>query len=261
MNSPITEENSPRSSPIGSSPGGSSTSSKHSSHTLEQSNTISYDLVAQNLRSEPPRKRLKTDENESETAHISTDIQLDELTGNTVGEEELNLLIPIFENEPIDIEDVRLKLNELGINLPTLPAEEDFLTTENMFNSQDVNFPVKMKSISTYQLNRNLTLTIGIVILTQLIKVPNGIISLEDAKEYNLYEGIIDEWSKYFNIENIYFISLNMQIFAFIESTLFPYWRYRSFMDVSYPMEWRNGFKIQKPNERTSTIWPWSSII
>ena len=160
MNSPITEENSPRSSSIGSSPGGSSTSSKHSSHTLEQSNTISYDLVAQNLRSEPPRKRLKTDENKSETAHISTDIQLDELTGNTVGEEELNLLIPIFENEPIDIEDVRLKLNELGINLPTLPAEEDFLTTENMFNSQDVNFPVKMKSISTYQLNRNLTLSL-----------------------------------------------------------------------------------------------------
>ena len=68
MNSPITEENSPRSSSIGSSPGGSSTSSKHSSHTLEQSNTISYDLVAQNLRSEPPRKRLKTDENKSETA-------------------------------------------------------------------------------------------------------------------------------------------------------------------------------------------------
>ena len=259
MHNLVTEENSPRSSSMGSSPNGSSTSSKHSRHTLEQSNTISYDLVAQNLRTEPPRKRLKT--NESETAHISPDIQLDELTGNTVDEEELNFLIPIFENDPIDLEDLRLKLNGLGINSSKLPAEEDFLTTENMFNSQDVNFPVNMKSISTYQLNQNLTLTIGIVILTQLIKVPNGIISLEDAKEYNLYEGIIDEWSKYFNIENIYFISLNMQIFAFIESTLFPYWRYRSFMDVSYPMEWRNGFKIQKPNERTSTIWPWSSII
>ena len=261
MDSPSTEENSPRTSSTGSSPSGSSTSSKHSSHTLEQSNTISY-LVAQNfLRAEPPRKRLKTNEDESETAHTSTDIQLDDLTGNTVDEEELNFLIPTFENDPIDIEDLRLKLIELEINIQKLPTEEDFLTTENMFNSQDVNFPVKMKSISTYQLNRNLTLTIGIVILTQLIKIPNGIISLEDAKEYNLYEGIIDEWSKYFNIENIYFISLNMQIFAFIESTLFPYWRYRSFMDVSYPMEWRNGFKIQKPNEVTSIIWPWSSII
>ena len=130
-----------------------------------------------------------------------------------------------------------------------------------MFNSPDVTFPVKMKSISTYQLNQSLTLTIGIVILTQLIKIPNGIISLEDAKEYNLYEGIIDDWSKYFNIENIHFISLNMQVFVFIESTIFPYWRHRSFMDVSYPMEWRNGFKIQKPNEVTSIIWPWSSII
>ena len=171
---------------MGSSPNGSSTSSKHSRHTLEQSNTISYDLVAQNLRTEPPRKRLKT--NESETAHISPDIQLDELTGNTVDEEELNFLIPIFENDPIDLEDLRLKLNGLGINSSKLPAEEDFLTTENMFNSQDVNFPVHMKSISTYKLNQNVTLTIGI--LSRQLNLPNGIISLEEAQEYNLYEGI-----------------------------------------------------------------------
>ena len=258
MDSPITEENSPRTSSMGSSPSSSSTSSKHSSHTLEQSNTISYDLVAQNsLRTEPPRKRLKTNEDESETAHTSTDIQLDDLTGNTVNEEELNFLIQLFENDPIDIEDLRLKLNGLGIHSPTLPAEENFLTTENMFNSQDVHFPVKMKAISTYQLNQNLTLTIGILI-TQLIDIPNGLISVEDAKEYNLYEGVIDEWGKHFNIVNIHFISMDMQVFVFIESTLFPYWRYRSFMDVSYPMEWRNGFKIQKPSEVTSIIWPWS---
>ena len=88
MHNLVTEENSPRSSSMGSSPNGSSTSSKHSRHTLEQSNTISYDLVAQNLGTEPTRNRLKTNENESETAHISTDIRLDELTGNTVDEEE-----------------------------------------------------------------------------------------------------------------------------------------------------------------------------
>ena len=199
MNSPITEENSPRSS--GSSPGSSSTSSKHSSHTLEQSNTISYDLVAQNLlRTEPPNKRLKTNGDESETAHISTD----ELTGNTVDEDELNFLNPIFENDPIDIEYLRLKLIELEINIQKLPTEEDFLTTENMFNSQDVTFPVHMQSISTYRLNQNVTLTIGI--LSRQLNLLNGIISLEDAQEYNLYEGVIDEWSKHFNIENIHFI-------------------------------------------------------
>ena len=251
MDNPVTEENSLRSSSMGSSPGGSSTSSKHSSHTLEQSNTISYDLVAQNLlRTEPPNKRLKTNGDESETAHISTD----ELTGNTVDEDELNFLNPIFENDPIDIEYLRLKLIELEINIQKLPTEEDFLTTENMFNSQDVTFPVHMQSISTYRLNQNVTLTIGI--LSRQLNLPNGIISLEDAQEYNLYEGVIDEWSKHFNIENIHFISVDMQVFVFIESTIFPYWRYRSFMDVSYPMEWRNGFKIQKPNEVTSIIWP-----
>ena len=36
---------------------------------------------------------------------------------------------------------------------------------------------------------------------------------------------------------------------------VFPYWRYRSFMDVSRPMIWRNGRKIIKPSEVTSTIW------
>ena len=188
MDSPSTEENSPRTSSTGSSPSGSSTSSKHSSHTLEQSNTISY-LVAQNfLRAEPPRKRLKTNEDESETAHTSTDIQLDDLTGNTVDEEELNHLIELFVNDPIDIEYLRLKLIELEINIQKLPTGEEFLTTENMFNSQDVNFPVHMKSISTYKLNHNVTLTIGI--LSRQLNLPNGIISLEEAQEYNLYEGI-----------------------------------------------------------------------
>ena len=254
MDSPSTEENSPRSSSMGNSPGGSSTSSKHSSHTLEQSNTILYDLVPENLsRSEPPNKKLKTDEYEPETENTLIDHQLDEFTGNTVDEEELNNLIEHF---PIDIENLRLRLMELGKHVPTLPAEESFLTSQNMFNSQEVTFPVNMKSVSTYQLNQNLTLTIGIVVVTQLINIPNGLISVEDTKEYNLYEGVIDEWSKHFNIENIYFISVDMQIFVFIESTIFPYWRYRSFMSVSLPMEWRNGCKIYKPNEATSTIWP-----
>ena len=259
MNSPTTEENSPRNSSIGSSPGASSTSSKHSSHTLEQINTISYDLVAQNfLKTEPPRKRLKTNENESETANTSTDIQLDEFTGNTVDEEELNNLITSFENDPIDIEEIGLKMNGLGINVPTLPVEGEFLTTQNMFKSQDINLSVKMKSVSTYKLNQNLTLTIGILSCDHPLDLPNGIVSLEDAQEYNLYEGVIDEWSKHFNIENIHFISVDLQIFVLIESTIFPYWRYRSFMDILYPMEWRNGCKIQKPSKTTSIIWPWS---
>ena len=244
---------------MGSSPGGSSTSSKHSSHTLEQSNTISYDLVPENLsRTEPPNKKLKTDENESETENTLIDHQLDEFTGNTVDEEELNNLIEHF---PIDIENLRLRLLELGIHMPTLPAEESFLTSKNMFNSQEDIFPINMKSVSTYQLNQNLTLTIGIVVVTQLINIPNGLISVEDAKGYSLYEGVIEEWRKHFNIENIQFISVDKQVFVLIESTIFPYWRYRSFMDKSYPMEWRNGFKIKKPNEATSIIWLWSSII
>ena len=259
MDSPSTEENSPRNSSIGSSSGGSSTSSKQSSHTLEQSNTSSYDLVAENFtRTEPPNKKLKTDEDESGTRNTLIDYQLDEFTGNTVDEEELNNLI---ENFPIDIENLRLRLMELGIHVPTLPAEESFLTSENMFNSQEHTFPVNMKCISTYQLNQNLTLTIGIVVVAQLINIPNGLISVEDAKGYSLYEGVIDEWSKQFNIENIQFISVDKQVFVLIESTIFPYWRYRSFMDKSYPMEWRNGFKIKKPNEAISIIWLWSSII
>ena len=259
MDSPGTEENSPRSNSTESSPNGSSTSSKHSSHTLEQSNTKSYDYVfATSSKTEPPRKRLKTNENESEIEIMPAENQLDELTGNTVDEKELNLLIPLFENDPIYIEDLRLKMIELDVNIQKLPTEEDFLTTENLFNSRDVNFPVKMKSISTYKLNQNSTLTIGKVLTTQLIDIPNGLISVEHAKEYNLYEGVIDEWSKHFNLENIHFISMDMEIFVFIETNIFPSWRYRSFMDVLYPMEWRNGCKIHKPSKATSIIWPWS---
>ena len=50
-------------------------------------------------------------------------------------------------------------------------------------------------------------------------------------------------------------IPVGVQTCDFIEPTVFPYWRYRSFMDVSRPMIWRNGRKIIKPSEVTSTIW------
>ena len=126
------------------SPGGRSTSSKHSNHTLEQSNTISISPS----RTEPPRKRLKTNENESETVTQSAENKFDDYTGNTVPEDELRFIIPTFENDPIDLEDLRLRLLALGINNIALPANEAFLTTENMFHSQDVAFPVKMESIS-----------------------------------------------------------------------------------------------------------------
>ena len=101
-----------------------------------------------------------------------------------------------------------------------------------------------------------MTLTIGTILLPQ--RVPYGIISLEKAKEYNLYEGVFDEWKKNFEIENIYFISVDMQIFVLIESSLFPDRRWRSYIDVSSPMEWRNGSRIHKPSEKNSIIWPWS---
>ena len=242
---------------MGSSPGGSSTSSKHSSHTLEQSNIILYGLAAENLlRSEPPQKRLKTEEkDESDTKNILTDNQFEDFIGNTFDEEEHSLLAQLVVNDPI--ENLGLRLMELGINVQTLPDHQDFLTTQDMFNSQDVPFPVNMKSISTYQLNQNRTLTIGTILLTQL-NLPNGIISLEESKEYNLYEGVFEEWSKNFEIENIYFISVDTQIYVFIESTIFPYWRWRSYIDVSYPTEWSNDCRIHNPSQKTSIIWPWS---
>ena len=154
-------------------------------------------------------------------------------------------------------------LMELAMNLPTLPPEEYLLTTENMFNSQDTPFPVNMKSTSTYQLNQNMTLTIGTIILPQPMNVPwwHRKISLEKAKEYNLYEGVFDEWKKKFEIESIYFISVDMQFFVLIASSMFPDWRWRLYIDVSYPMEWRNGCRIHKPSEKISLIWPWSEII
>ena len=50
-------------------------------------------------------------------------------------------------------------------------------------------------------------------------------------------------------------IPVGVQTCDFIEPTVFPYWRYRSLMDVSRPMKWRNGRKIIKPSEVASTIW------
>ena len=50
-------------------------------------------------------------------------------------------------------------------------------------------------------------------------------------------------------------IPVGVQTCDFIEPTVFPYWRYRSLMDVSFPTEWRNGRKIIKPSEVASTIW------
>ena len=165
MDSPASAENSPGGSPMGSSPG--STSSKHSGHTLEQSNTTPVDAVNVNIRNidivnfevidvyhdenptgaEPPSKKLKTDNDESQTVAQSADNELEDLTGNTVNDEELELFI--FENDPIDIEHLRLRLLELGITEDIkLPADEDFLTTENIFKSQDLAFPISMKTIS-----------------------------------------------------------------------------------------------------------------
>ena len=165
MDSSNNEENSPRSSPMGSSLG--STSSKNSGHTLEQSNTTSVDVVNVNIRNvdivnvevidvyhnenpsgkEPPTKKFKKDNNKSETVGQSADDQQDDLTGNTVNDDELELFT--FENDPIDIEHLRLRFIELGITDDIkLPADEDFLTTENIFKSQDLAFPVNMKTIS-----------------------------------------------------------------------------------------------------------------
>ena len=50
-------------------------------------------------------------------------------------------------------------------------------------------------------------------------------------------------------------IPVGVQTYDFIEPTAFPFWRYRSFMDVSRPMIWRNGRKIIKPTEVASIIW------
>ena len=164
MDSPASAENSPRGSPMGSSPG--STSSKHSGHsTLEQSNTtsvVNVDVVNVNIvnvevidvyhnenptGTEPPTKKFKKDNNKSETVGQSADDQQDDLTGNTVNDDELELFT--FENDPIDIEHLRLRFIELGITDDIkLPADEDFLTTENIFKSQDLAFPVNMKTIS-----------------------------------------------------------------------------------------------------------------
>ena len=48
---------------------------------------------------------------------------------------------------------------------------------------------------------------------------------------------------------------VGMKTCDLMEPTTYPYWRYRTFTDVSYPMKWRNGRKITEPSEVTSTIW------
>ena len=246
-------------SPIENSSSSSSTSSKHSSHTLERSNTISVVVSVSPTRTEPPYKKLKSNEEQYEIENQLGVNQFDEMTSNTVNDEELNL---IFGNQNVCIEYLRLILIQLKLtNHINLPTDLDFLTTESIFRSQDIIFPVNMKSISTYQLNQNLTLTIGILSLDQPLNLPDGMISLENAKRHNLYAGVIDEWTKHFNIENIHFISVDMEIYAFIESTIFPFWRWRSYVDVSHPTEWRNNCRIHKPHDKTSIIWPWSLII
>ena len=172
---------------IDSSPGASSTSSKQSNHTLEKINTISYDTVGVSpTRTEPPRKRLKTNEDEFDTQSAAS--QLDELTGNTVMDEEINL---ICANHFIDTESLRSKLSRLEI-IPKrkLPTDHDFITTQNMFLWHGIPFPVNMSSISVYKVSQNSSLTIGTVSLKQPHDLPNGIISLENAQLYNLYQGL-----------------------------------------------------------------------
>ena len=189
MENPSTEENSPSS--VRSSPSGSSTSSKHSNHTLEQSNTISYDItIGRPTGTEPPRKRLKTNEDESERVTQSAASQPEELTSSTVEDKEIESLTATFENDPLDIEGLAIRFLELNItNDIKLPTDQDFLTTENMFRSHHVPFPVNMSSISVYKFNQNSSLTIGIVSNHQPLDLPNGIISLENAEQYNLYQG------------------------------------------------------------------------
>ena len=65
----------------------------------------------------------------------------------------------------------------------------------------------------------------------------------------------MDEFKEHFGIESIIFISVDLNIFVLIESTIFPFWRWRSLMDKPSPMEWRNGLRILKPDEATSIQW------
>ena len=69
-------------------------------------------------------------------------------------------------------------------------------------------------------------------------------------------EGVIDDWSKHFDIKNIQFISVDLKIFVLIESTIFPYWRWRSLMNEAFAMHWKNGYRSYQPNQSTSTVWP-----
>ena len=157
-------------------------------------------------------------------------------------------------NETIDeshsMEDLKVIFSELGINYP-LPADQDFLGTENIFE----NFPVEFNSIATYELSKELSLTIGINILTKPLNLSNGFISLEDADKLGIHL-CRNQW-KQFGIENIHFVKVDLKIYVFIESTLFPHWRWKSLMNP----KWRNGCRIVNPLEKSSIIWLCSEII
>ena len=95
--------------------------------------------------------------------------------------------------------------------------------------------------------------------------MPNNIIYIKVRNKNYIIDlylieigGVNDEWSKHFGIENIQFISVDLKIFVFIESTVFPYWRWRSLMHEAFAKQWKNGYRIYQPNQTTSTVWPWS---
>lgn len=148
------------------------------------------------------------------------------------------------------MEDLKIIFSELGINY-SLPADQDFLGTENMFD----NFALEFNLTGTYELSKELSLTIGINILTKPLNLSNGFISLENAGQLDIHLGR-NQW-KQFGIENIYFVKVDLKIYVFIESTLFPHWRWKSLMNP----KWRNGGRIVNPLEKSSIIWLCSKII
>lgn len=135
---------------------------------------------------------------------------------------------------------------KFGINY-SLPDEHDFLTTENMFND----LPMKLNSIFAYQLSEKLSLSIGTIILTKPLNLPNGFITPDDADKLGFH--LRTNLGKQSGIENIYFVTVNLKIYVLIESTLFPHWRWKSLM-TPY-QKWRNGCRIVNPIGKTTIIW------
>ena len=145
-------------------------------------------------------------------------------------------------DEPLD--ELKFIFTEIGIDYP---QPDDFLTTENMFEG----LSVKFNSISTYQLNRELSLTVGTLILTKPLNLSNGLITIEDADKLGIH--LETNQLRQFDIVKISLVIFDLKIYVLIESTLFPYWRWRSLMNSN--SGWQNGCRIVNPSETTSLIW------